>query len=63
MEIDKEYFRPAETSIPRLVALYLTFHRDRLEFDSGDYPEEPREESRVTIASAESHARYSVRKG
>jgi site-specific DNA-methyltransferase (adenine-specific) len=62
VEIDKDYFRLAETAIPKLAALYPTFEGDSLEFDFSDYPQEAVEESQLTMALAEPHVRYRVRK-
>jgi hypothetical protein len=62
IEIDKDYFRLAEASIPKLAALYPTFEGDDLEFDSSDYPQEAVEESQLTMALAEPAGRYRVRK-
>jgi hypothetical protein len=62
IEIDKDYFRLAETAIPKLAALYPTFEGDSLEFDLSDYPQEAVEESQLTMALAEPHTRYRVRK-
>ena len=63
IEIDKDYFRLAEASIPRLAALYPTFEGDKLEFDSSDYPQEAVEEGQLTMALAESAGHCRVRKG
>ena len=62
IEIDKDYFHLAETSIPKLAALYPTFEGDELEFDSSDYPQEAVEEGQLTMALAESAGRYRARK-
>jgi hypothetical protein len=62
IEIDKDYFRLAETAIPKLAALYPAFEGDSLEFDLSDYPQEAIEESQLTMALAESHGHYRVRK-
>ena len=62
IEIDKDYFRLAEAAIPKLAALYPTFEGACLEFDSSDYPQEAVEEGQLTMALAESPARYRVRK-
>jgi site-specific DNA-methyltransferase (adenine-specific) len=62
IEIDKDYFRLAESAIPRLAALYASFKGDSLEFDSSDYPQDVVTESQLTMALAESPARYHVRK-
>jgi hypothetical protein len=62
IEIDQDYFRLAETAIPKLAALYPTFEGDRLEFDSSDYPQQAVEEGQLTMALAESAGRYRVRK-
>jgi len=61
IEIDKDYFRLAETAIPKLAVLYPTFEGDSLEFDLSDYPQEAVEESQLTMALAEPHGRYRVR--
>jgi len=63
VEIDRDYFRLAETAIPTLAALYPTFEGDCLEFEASDYPQEAVEESQLTMALAEPPARYRVRKG
>ena len=60
--IDKDFFRLAETAIPKLAALYPTFDGACLEFDSSDYPQEAVAESQLTMALAESEMRYQVRK-
>ena len=52
IEIDKDYFRLAEASIPKLAALYPTLEGDQLEFDSSDYPQEAVEEGQLTMALA-----------
>ena len=62
IEIDKDYFRLAETAIPKLAALYPTFEGDSLELDLSDYPQEAIEESQLTMALAESHGRYRTRR-
>jgi site-specific DNA-methyltransferase (adenine-specific) len=62
IEIDKDYFRLAETAIPRLAALYPTFDGNSLEFDLSDHPQEAVEESQLTMALAEHPAHYRVRK-
>ncbi|MGO9274297.1 MAG: hypothetical protein ACLQOO_29355, partial [Terriglobia bacterium] len=62
IEIDKDYFHLAETSIPKLAALYPTFEGDELEFDSSDYPQQAVEEGQLTMALAESAGRYRARK-
>jgi hypothetical protein len=62
IEIDRDYFHLAETSIPKLAALYPTFEGDELEFDSSDYPQQAVEEGQLTMALAESAGRYRARK-
>jgi hypothetical protein len=62
IEIDKDYFRLAETSFPKLVALYPPFQGDELEFDSSNYPQEAVEESQLTIGLAEPPARHGIRR-
>jgi len=62
IEIDQDYFRLAETAMPKLAALYPTFEGDSLEFHSSDYPQEAIAESQLTMALAESEMRYQVRK-
>jgi len=62
IEIDKDYFRRAEASIPKLAALYPTFQGAGLEFDSSDYPQEAVEEAQLTMALAESAGHYRARK-
>jgi hypothetical protein len=61
IEIDKDYFRLAEASVPKLAALYPTIEGDQLEFDSSDYPQEAVEKGQLTMALAEEPARYRVR--
>jgi predicted RNA methylase len=62
IEIDKDYFRCADASVPKLAALYPTFEGNKLEFDSSDYPQEAVEEGQLTMALAESAGRYRMRK-
>ena len=62
IEIDKDYFRLAETAIPKLAALYPTFEGDKLAFDSSDYLQEAVEEAQLSMALAESRARYRAHK-
>ena len=62
IEIDKDYFRLAEASIPKLAALYPTFEGDKLAFDSSDYLQEAVEEAQLSMALAESRARYRAHK-
>jgi DNA modification methylase len=62
IEIDKDYFRLAEASIPKLAALYPIFEGDKLEFDSSNYPQEAVEEGQLTMALAKSPRRYRVRR-
>lgn len=60
IEIDEDFFRLAERSIPQLAALYPSFVGDKLEFDSSDYPQDAIEEAQLIMALAESPARYDV---
>ena len=52
IEIDRDYFRLAEASVPKLAALDPVFQGDELEFDSSDYPQDAVAEGQPTMALA-----------
>ena len=62
IEIDEDYFRLAETAIPKLASLYPTFEGNELELNSSAYPQEVVNEHQLAMVLAESRARYRVRK-
>lgn len=62
IEIDNDYFRLAETAIPKLASLYPTFEGNELQLDSSAYPQEVAVEDQLAMVLAESRARYRVRK-
>jgi site-specific DNA-methyltransferase (adenine-specific) len=62
VEIDREYFRLAETAIPRLAALYPGFQGDEIEFDSTGYAVATEAEHQMTMMLAESPGRYQARR-
>lgn len=62
IEIDNDYFRLAETAIPKLASLYPTSEGNELQLDSSAYPQEVAVEDQLAMVLAESRARYRVRK-
>jgi DNA modification methylase len=60
IELDAEYFRLAEKSIPHLASLYREFKGDELEMDTG-YASAPKEdEKQLSMALAETAVPYRV---
>jgi site-specific DNA-methyltransferase (adenine-specific) len=62
IEIDQEYFRLAESAIPRLAALYPGVQGEELDFDSSDHPTVSAETPQLIMALAEAPGRYRVQR-
>jgi site-specific DNA-methyltransferase (adenine-specific) len=62
VELDAEYFAMAQKAIPRLAALYPSFHGQEIEVELNGHVEEFKAEAQLGLALAESPTTYAVRK-